>query len=534
MLGRQKQQLKFTDINILQAWEQKPLVPEDSFYYGLSQADDIFRDELFADCYASCGRPSIPPSRLVKVLLLQFHDRASDREAEKRALYDLRWKVALNLPLGEAGFDHTDLTRFRARLLLSKKERAAFEEILKAAQAKGLLPAKCVQQIMDSTYVLGAGAVQDTYTLIRLAVRKLLSALKSRPDFPELSLNLDYEGKGKPKINWEDPAERERLLNQLYQDALAVISATEGMELTGKEKELKDLLLTVATQDIESKEDGSVTIKRGVAKDRVISTTDPEMRHGRKSSSRLFDGYKGHTAMDKESEFITAVAATSGNAHDSEAAFALIDQQPEERRPEEAIFDTAYGTGKVREEMATRQIKVISPVPEGIGKDGCFPKSAFEIDLDRETCRCPADQFAPEKIYDKKTGRLKVFLFSPEQCQNCPLLNQCTRNKKGRRTVTVNAYERYLQEGRAFQKTEEFAEKYPERCKIERKQAELVKYGLRKARYLGLAKVTLQMFLVATVVNFKRYWKLLNQKETSVVPHAGMVINGTTPVLASG
>ncbi|MGB9804846.1 IS1182 family transposase [Desulfofundulus sp.] len=534
MLGRKKQQLTFTDINILQTWEQKPLVPEDSFYYGLSQADDIFQDELFADCYASCGRPSIPPSRLVKVILLQFHDRVSDREAEQRALYDLRWKVALNLSLGEAGFDHTDLSRFRARLLLNKKERTIFEKILKAAEAKGLLPAKCVQQIMDSTYVLGAGAVQDTYTLIRLAIRKLLSALIKRPDFPELRLNLNYQGKGKPKINWEDPAERERLLNQLYQDALTIISATEGMELSCKERELKDLLLTVATQDIEQKEDDSVTIKRGVAKDRVISTTDPEMRHGRKSHSRLFDGYKSHTAMDKESEFITAVTVTPGNIHDSEATFALVDQQPEERRPEEAIFDTAYGTGRVREEMATRQIKVISPVPEGIGKDGCFPKSAFEIDLDRQICRCPAGQIAPEKIYDKKTGRLKVFLFSPEQCQNCPLLNQCTRNKKGRRTVTVNTYERYLQEGRVFQKTEEFAGKYPERCKIERKQAEMVMHGLRKARYVGLAKVTLQALLVATVVNFKRYWKLLNQKVTAAVPHNDIAINGTTPVLASG
>jgi hypothetical protein len=292
--------------------------------------------------------------------------------------------------------------------------------------------------------------------------------------------------------------------------------------------------LTVSTQDIEQKEDGSVTIKRGVAKDRVISTTDPEMRHGRKSHSRLFDGYKSHTAIDKESEFITAVTVTPGNTHDSEATFALVDQQPEERRPEEAIFDTAYGTGRVREEMATLQIKVISPVPEGIGKDGCFPKSAFEIDLDRQICRCPAGQIAPEKIYDKKTGRLKVFLFSPEQCQNCPLLNQCTRNKKGRRTVTVNAYERYLQEGRAFQKTDEFAGKYPERCKIERKQAEMVMHGLRKARYLGLAKVTLQALLVATVVNFKRYWKLLNQKVTAAVPHNDMAINGTAPVLASG
>lgn len=157
MMGRQRQQMKFTDIKVLQSWEQRPLVPQDSFYYTLSQADDIFRDELFADCYSSCGRPSIPPSRLIKVLLLQFYEGVSDREAEQRAFYDLRWKVAPGLSLGEAGFDHTDLTRFRARLLLHKKERAAFEEIINAAQAKGLLPQRLAKQVIDSTHVLGQG-----------------------------------------------------------------------------------------------------------------------------------------------------------------------------------------------------------------------------------------------------------------------------------------------------------------------------------------------------------------------------------------
>ena len=73
-------------------------------------------------------------------------------------------------------------------------------------------------------------------------------------------------------------------------------------------------------------------------------------------------------------------------------------------------------------------------------------------------------------------------------------------------------YERCLQEGRAFQKTEKFAEKYPERCKIERKQAEMMRYGFWPTCYPGLAKVTLQTFLVATVINSKRYRKLLLSK----------------------
>ena len=98
----------------------------------------------------------------------------SDREAENRARYDLRWKLALGISIAESGFNYSALSRFRARLLLHKKERTAFEEILDAAISKGLLPGNCAKQIMDSTYVLGAGAVQDTYTLIRMAIRKLL------------------------------------------------------------------------------------------------------------------------------------------------------------------------------------------------------------------------------------------------------------------------------------------------------------------------------------------------------------------------
>ncbi|WP_099083489.1 transposase [Desulforamulus profundi] len=87
------------------------------------------------------------------------------------------------------------------------------------------------------------------------------------------------------------------------------------------------------------------------------------MRHGRKSSSRLFDGYKTHTVMEEESEFITAVEVTPGNQHDSEAATKLIDAQPKEQQPETIMGDTAYGTGQVRAAMEDKQIKVIAPAP---------------------------------------------------------------------------------------------------------------------------------------------------------------------------
>jgi hypothetical protein len=39
-------------------------------------------------------------------------------------------------------------------------------------------------------------------------------------------------------------------------------------------------------------------IARRVARDRVISTVDPQARHGHKTAARGFDGYKGHIGLD--------------------------------------------------------------------------------------------------------------------------------------------------------------------------------------------------------------------------------------------
>lgn len=513
MLGRIRQQIGLGDIEVLESWSGPLNIPEDSIYAGLKKADHIFRDDLFADCYSRIGRGSVPPSLLMKVIILQFFDKVSDRKAEKCAAYDLQWKWALGGKIGQAGFDHSLLSRYRTRILLNEKERTLFDKILRSSIDEGFIPNKCAKQIIDSTCIFGAGAVQDTYTLIRKAIIKVLHEFKGRLDVNGLGLALAYGEKSKPKIDWNNPEEREKMLNILYQDSLKVISAVQELELTDEEKKLLELLSTVTNQDIEKKEEyGTVKIKKGVAKDRIISITDPEMKHGRKSSSNLFNGQKFHSTMEEEKGFLTNVDVTAGNVHDSQPCPKLIDEQPEDIRPETLKGDTAYGTGSNRAEMKTRNVNLISPVPETQGHKGCFPKAMFEIDIDNETCLCPAGEMAPDKVYDKKTGELKVFNFSEEQCHPCPFKEKCTKNKKGRRTVTVNKHERLLQEGRAFQQTEEFEKEYPGRCKIEAKNAELVRYGIRQARYIGLAKVRLQAFLISSLVNFKLYWKLLNEK----------------------
>ena len=146
------------------------LLPGESIYALLAEhGDRIVRDGDFADCYSERhGRPSIPPSLLAKVLLLAYRDALSDERAMDAVRFDLRWKVALDLPVDHPGFHPTSLVRFRARLLLHGKERLVFERSLELATELGLLCGPA-EQILDSTPMLGAAAVQDTATLVRSA-----------------------------------------------------------------------------------------------------------------------------------------------------------------------------------------------------------------------------------------------------------------------------------------------------------------------------------------------------------------------------
>lgn len=514
MMGHEKRQLGFTNIQSLQGWLKGDLVPRNSIYYALSQADDVFRDDLFAESYSPVGRPSTPPSLLVKALLLQSLENVSDREAENRARYDLRWKVALGTNLDEAGFDYCTLSFFRTRLLLKGSFQSAFYAVLNAAAERGLIPKGKIQLIIDSTHVLGAGAVQDTYTLIRLSIRGLIRLLERRPKDKRIDLasilprpfSLDYMTRNKPSINWDSPDERNRLLNQLTSDAHMLLEALEKVPLSKEEKELWDTLATVTAQDTEQDASGRIVLRRGVTKDRIISTSDPEMRHGHKSETRRFNGYRAHTTIENTSLFITNVGVMPGNVNDCEAVTELLDKQP--LPIGSLVGDAAYGSGEVREELEKRHIQAIAPVPTGQYLD-FLPKAEFTIDLEQLTCRCPMGNWAPNKIYSR-SKQLKGFAFSKEQCSQCPLRRQCFENKRGCRVIGLHPKEHQLQRGRAFMKTDTYVEEYANRYKIEQKQAEMVRCGLRKARYRGKNKVLLQAFLIATAVNFKRYIKLLN------------------------
>jgi hypothetical protein len=484
-------------------------LPEGSFFALLAEhGDRIVRDEDFAECYSGrMGRPSIPPSLLAKVMLLQHRTGASDEQAMECVAWDLRWKIALGLPVDHQGWHPTSLTKYRARLLLHGKERLVLENTLRLAAELGMLEGTA-EQIIDSTPMLGAAATQDTVRLVRHGVKKLIDAVAAVDEEAGEQLadgvEFDYSRPNeKPDARWRVKAERERMLTRIAQDAERAVEAVEHAEgLLDDERvaAAHGLLRELIGQDFEIDQDGVPRLYRGTRQGRIISTVDTEMRHGRKSSQQLFDGYKLSAAATNSSEpLIIAVHVCPAGETDGPQAKHLIDGQPPGRQPDRILGDTAYGNGPVRAELAERQVDVLAPVPEGKVEDDRLGKREFHIDMAAGTVTCPGGHTVPISI--SETG-FRGANFTTAMCRGCPLKEQCCPGKS-RRQIRLIEHEELLQAGRQALRDPTISEHLRRtRPRIERLLGLLAhRYGARKSRYLGSAKARLQAAWAAALVN---------------------------------
>lgn len=440
-------------------------------------------------------------------MLLQHRTGASDEQAMECVAWNLRWKVALGLAVDHEGWHPTSLTKFRARLLLHGKEQVALENTLRLAEEIGMLEGTA-EQIIDSTPMLGAAATQDTVRLVRYGVRKLLDAVVASDEDAAVRLDdglqFDYARPGeKPDCRWREKAERERMLTRVAQDAERALRAVEQAdELLGDEmvSEAHRLLRELIGQDFDIDDDGVPRLHRGTRPDRIISTVDPEMRHGRKSSQTRFDGYKLSAAATNTAEpLITAVDVAPAGESDGPQAKHLIDAQPESRRPKRVLGDTAYGNGPVRAELAERGVDVLAPVPQGKVVEGRLGKQDFHIDIDAGSVTCPAGHTVA--ISTSKTG-FRGANFSRATCAGCPLKATCCPGR-ARRQINLTEHENLLIAARQALADADTAEHLLRtRPRIERLLGLVAtRYGARKSRYIGRQKARLQAAWAAALVN---------------------------------
>jgi hypothetical protein len=497
-------------------------LPENSIFRFLArERDRLFPDELFADLFTDRGRCSVPPSMVATVMVLRRLEGLSDREAVERFAFDARWRYAAGAGGYGAGgwerFAHTVLVDMRARLRVSTRPDRIFEVGLAAAAAAGLVGRR---RVLDSTPLYDAVATMDTVTLIRSAVRGLFAAAERDLDTDlaaalraALSSGDDYTSAAKPVIDWDDSDAREELIDSRARDGYALLAVLDGHELPDGAEQAAALLATVLGQDLDTGQDGVFRIARRVARDRVISTVDPDTRHGHKTCARGFDGYKGHVAMDPDSEIITATTATVGNTGDADAATGLIadlvndtdDTVGGEPGMGPRVYgDAAYGTGEFQQRLGEAGIvsrcKTQAPTAAG----GLFSKDRFDIDLDALSVTCPAEESAPIRL--ARSGDGSGIAYFGATCARCGLRAQCTTAKNGR-TIAVGAHERVLAQARVRQADPAWVADYrATRPKVERKLGHLMRrrHGGRRARVRGTTRVDADFRLLAAAVNLAR------------------------------
>jgi IS5 family transposase len=258
-----------------------------------------------------------------------------------------------------------------------------------------------------------------------------------------------------------------------------------------------------------------VQIRRGVAKDRIVSVGDPEMRHGHKSRQRTWEGYKAHLSAEAGHGFTTAVEVTPANVRDAQAAPELIRAQKEVGLESPAqVGDMAYSDADLRRQAEREGTKIVARVPPRRPAGGRFSKANFRIDPEARTATCPAGHTTRRFIARSEGGG--SFFFNGALCASCALRDRCTskdpeqmRHSGRGRTIIVHRLESVLQQARADEQTSQTQALLALRPIAERSFAHLVARGLRRARYFGTAKVEFQALAIALTVNVARLGKLL-------------------------
>jgi len=457
----------------------------------------LFPDEMFVDLFPTRrGRPSVPADVIATVMVLQALEGLSDREAVRQLETNIAWKAATGLALTDEAFHSTVLVLWRNKLRTSDAPQRIFDAVRAVITESKILTGR-TRRALDSTVLDDAVARQDTITMLVTQIRRV------RKFIPELDAvwvrehNLEP---GRPPCDWDDPADRDRLVSELVDDASELVWAAEGLvesgvEFTERQADAVALLALVGGQDVEPGDGpGRWRIAQRTAEDRVISTVDPEARHAHKTRRAYRDGYKAHVAAEPDTGLVTACDLGAGNAGDTDAAPDLLADEP---AGTEVLGDSAYSAGEFRAHLEERDMTaVIKPPPLRAAVEGGFTLDDFTIDLKAGTVTCPEDI----TVTISPAGAARF----ASHCRTCPVRKQCSTAKAGR-IIVLHPQHRLLAAARILAGTDDFNDTYRQhRPMIERTIAWLVKDNHRRLRYRGVERNRLGWSHRCAAVNLKR------------------------------
>jgi transposase len=466
--------------------------------------DDAFQTEL-GEIYqdSPLGHPPVPPAQLALATILQAYTGVSDDEVIEATVMDRRWQLVLDcLDAEHAPFSKGTLVTFRQRLIAHDLDRRLIERTVELADQTKAVGSRQLRAALDSSPLWGAGRVEDTYNLLGHALHKALGVIarqqgRGLADLAaeaQVSLLIGTKSlKAALDCNWDDPGERAGAL-------VTVLTALETVEhwLAGQENvpEAAHAAVAVAeqvrAQDVEELPENVLQLRRGVAKNRRISVEDAEMRHGRKSKSHLFDGFKRHVLRDLDQSLVRAVGITPANVPEASVTSDLLaDLERQGVALTEIHIDRAYLASDLVRDRPEHLAVYCKAWPVRNGDR--YTKTAFALDWETGTIRCPNQVVIP--FAPGQTVR-----FPEEQCQVCPLRERCTTSASGR-SVHIHPDERLLQELRERQLTPQGRAKLRERVPAEHALAHIGRWQGSHARYCGVRKNLFDLRRCAVVHN---------------------------------
>jgi hypothetical protein len=504
-----------TDMSIKEQQLCQKLGVRSRFYCFLRRVRHLVFDAGFQRQLASMyeqrpsGKPPVAPALLAMTVLLQAYTGASDAEAIECIKADQRWQLPLGCLGRDVPFCQKTLAFFRGRLVEAGMDEQLLARTVQLARESKLFDPKKLGKLrvaIDSAPLQGAGRVEDTINLIGHAIRNLVNAIADEGVFTQTqiarALKLTIIGAGSVKarldIDWNDKKAQRQALRSLVQQA-------ERLQrwIQDRIPELQDdediavamqTLRRVIDQDIEPDPDGSgPRIKDGVAPDRQISLSDPDMRHGRKSSARRIDGYKRYQASDLGSGLTIAGCALPANVPEHEGADKMRGEIEQHGKVTELQIDRAFLPSKLTLDVHDSRAKVVAK-PYSHTNGDLFTKQQFDIDLQAGEVRCPAGNQAHIQGDTAK--------FPRETCVDCALRTQCQKpTSHAGRIITIHPQELLMQELQRQISTATGRKKLRQRVQIEHSLAHHCNRQGPRARYRGTRKNDFDVRRIAAVNN---------------------------------
>jgi Transposase DDE domain/Transposase domain (DUF772) len=478
--------------------------------------DEAFQDEL-ATMYriTGAGKVARPPAMMAMATLVQGYLGISDAEMIELTVVDLRVQMVLGcLGAEHPPFSQGALQEFRERLIGADLDRRVLERTVELATAtKAFDPRKLPKTLrvaIDSSPLEGAGRVEDTFNLLAHAARNVVSCAAGLLEWPPdqvcrqagIPLLVESSIKRALDIDWNDAVEKREAITTLSRqlDALQSWIARQLPDALVRPP-LKDRVATlvqIRTQDLEpDPRGGGSRIREGVAPDRRVSIADTQMRHGRKSKSQRFNGFKRHIAADVDRGLILACAMTPANRPEDEAMPSLTDDLARQGLTvDHLLIDRGYINSALVDAVLGRRGKIVCK-PWTSRNGSLFPKSAFTLNIRDRTIACPNGQ-----VQGFSFGT--VVEFDPNVCDCCGLRAQCTTAELGHgRSVAIAENEPLQQRLRQQIQTSAGRAALRERSMIEHKLAHISQRQGNTARYLGVRKNTFDLRRASAIQNLE-------------------------------